>query len=241
MTNSTGKKRSLGISDIYLIFYNIILAIGWLIILMITQQTILSWKSNNDLFSSKNVYLNVEFFLQIFQTAALLEVVHASIGLVRSNPVLTLLQVLSRIIVVWLIMFCFESPKNSVGTVICCVVWPIAEITRYMYYALNILDKNNSFLTWCRYSFFIVLYPIGITGELICIYKAVEFLKPLANRRKFSYNLPNSLNWSFDLYYFLILVMISYIPVFPQLYGHMLVQRKKMLGGADKNKSKKQN
>lgn len=68
----------------------------------------LTWKNNDDLMKSKNLYKNVEFFLQIFQTAALLEVVHASIGLVSSNPLLVFLQVLSRIMVVWLIMFVFE-------------------------------------------------------------------------------------------------------------------------------------
>jgi len=180
------------------------------------------------------VYLNTEFFLHIFQTAALLEVVHAAVGMVRSNPILTLLQVLSRLLVVWIVMFFFEESRNCVGTVIVCVVWPLAEITRYMFYALNILDKNNSLLTWCRYSFFIVLYPIGVTGELICIYKAVAFLKPMKVRAEFSYNLPNMLNISFDLYYFLIISMLAYIPVFPQLYGHMLAQRKKILGDGKK-------
>jgi len=63
--------------------------------------------------TSKNVYLNVEFFLQIFQTAALLEVLHAAVGLVRSNPVLTFLQVLSRILVVWLVMYNFQEVKYA--------------------------------------------------------------------------------------------------------------------------------
>lgn len=42
----------------------------------------LTWKTNDDLMKAKNLYKNVEFFLQIFQTLALLEVVHAAIGLV---------------------------------------------------------------------------------------------------------------------------------------------------------------
>lgn len=242
MVEVNSKNKSLCLSDIYLVLYNIILSIGWLIILLVTNQTINSWRYHEDIWSSKNIYLNTEFFLHIFQTAALLEVVHAAVGLVRSNPVLTLLQVLSRLLVVWIVMFLFEESRNSIGTVIVCVVWPLAEITRYMFYALNILEKNNSFLTWCRYSFFIILYPIGVTGELICIYKAVAFLQPLKIRAKFSYNLPNKLNISFDLYYFLIFSMIAYIPVFPQLYGHMLAQRKKILGKTkQQSKEKKQN
>ena len=69
---------------------------SWLIVLFVTYQTMLTWKTNDDLLRAKNLYKNVEFFLQIFQTAALLEVLHAAVGLVRSNAVLVFLQVLSR-------------------------------------------------------------------------------------------------------------------------------------------------
>lgn len=150
---------------------------SWLIILFITYQTMLTWKTKDDLMKSKNLYKNVEFFLQIFQTAALLEVLHAAIGLVRSNPVLVFLQVLSRILVVWLVMFVFEpvniilktfrfsflilktwndtffvfKSRASVGVFICCAAWSFAEIVRYLYYALNILERIPYFLTWCRW------------------------------------------------------------------------------------------
>ena len=108
------KSKGLSLANVYLVLYNIILAIGWLIILLVTNQTINSWRSHEDLWTSKNVYLNAEFFLHIFQTAALLEVAHALVGLVRSNPVLTFLQVLSRLLVVWLVMFVFEEVRNYV-------------------------------------------------------------------------------------------------------------------------------
>lgn len=114
MVDVTRKNKSLSLADVYLVLYNIILSIGWLIILLVTNQTINSWKDHEDLWSSKNVYMNTEFFLHIFQTAALLEVVHAAVGLVRSNPILTLLQVLSRLLVVWIVMFFFEEVCNFV-------------------------------------------------------------------------------------------------------------------------------
>ena len=49
-------------------------------------------------------------------------------------------------------------------------------------------------------------------GEMICMYKALVFLYPLRNRAKYSYYLPNKYNFSFDLYYFIILAMLAYIP-----------------------------
>ena len=40
--------------------------------------------------------------------------------------------------------------------------------------------------------------------------------------------MPNKWNYTFSFYVFLILIMLSYIPVFPHLYFHMFAQRKKV-------------
>lgn len=61
----------------------------------------------------------------------------------------------------------------------------------------------------CRYTFFIVLYPMGVTGELLTIYAALPFVQKTG---LYSVTLPNKYNFSFDYYTFLILVMVSYIP-----------------------------
>jgi very-long-chain (3R)-3-hydroxyacyl-CoA dehydratase len=161
---------------------------------------------------SRNLYANVETYLLIFQTAALLEVLHAATGLVRSNAVLVFLQVLSRLLVVWAVAYPFPASRNCVGILVVCIAWPLAEIVRYIYYAMNILNVMPYCVAWCRYSFFIILYPIGVTGELICIYSAVAYLQPLSIRKRYSYNLPNALNFSFDLQYFFLFAMFMYLP-----------------------------
>lgn len=61
----------------------------------------------------------------------------------------------------------------------------------------------------CRYTFFIVLYPMGVTGELLIIYAALPYVQKTG---LYSVTLPNKYNFSFDYYTFLILIMISYIP-----------------------------
>lgn len=61
----------------------------------------------------------------------------------------------------------------------------------------------------CRYTFFIVLYPMGVTGELLTIYAALPYVQKTG---LYSVTLPNKYNFSFDYYTFLILIMISYIP-----------------------------
>lgn len=64
-------------------------------------------------------------------------------------------------------------------------------------------------ISLCRYTFFFVLYPMGVTGELLTIYAALPTVQKTG---LYSVTLPNKYNFSFDYYSFLILVMISYIP-----------------------------
>lgn len=61
-----------------------------------------------------------------------------------------------------------------------------------------------------RYTTFIILYPIGITGELLCFFAAVKYAS--ANPTAWSYVLPNTMNFTFSYLYFLVIVMLSYIP-----------------------------
>lgn len=49
-------------------------------------------------------------------------------------------------------------------------------------------------------------------------------------RQQWSFSLPNPVNMSFNFYGFLIFSMLLYVPLFPQLYTHMIKQRKKVLG-----------
>lgn len=78
-----------------------------------------------------------------------------------------------------------------------------------------------------RYSTFLVLYPVGITGELLCMYYSLD---EVAEKQLLTYSMPNAWNVVFNYHYFLIFYMMLYIPLFPVLFGHMLAQRKKMLG-----------
>ena len=72
-----------------------------------------------------------------------------------------------------------------------------------------------------------MLYPIGVTGELLCQMAA---LPVLAKTGAFSVAMPNALNFAFSSHSALICIMLSYVPIFPQLYFHMFAQRKKVVG-----------
>ncbi|XP_025048448.1 very-long-chain (3R)-3-hydroxyacyl-CoA dehydratase 1 isoform X2 [Alligator sinensis] len=121
-----------------------------------------------------------------------------------------------------------QKIQNEESVILFLVVWTVTEITRYSFYTFSLLNHLPYFIKWARYNFFIILYPVGVAGELLTIYAALPYVKKTG---MFSLRLPNKYNVSFDYYYFLIIIMLSYIPLFPQLYLHMLRQRRKVLHG----------
>ncbi|TKC37979.1 hypothetical protein EI555_015704, partial [Monodon monoceros] len=124
--------------------------------------------------------------------------------------------------------FALLEIQNEESVVLFLVAWTVTEITRYSFYTFSLLDHLPYFVKWARYNFFIILYPVGVAGELLTIYAALPYVKKTG---MFSIRLPNKYNVSFDYYYFLLITMASYIPLFPQLYFHMLRQRRKVLHG----------
>lgn len=179
------------------------------------------------------VYREVEWTLKIFQTAAILEVLHCAIGLVPSSVVLTAFQVASRVFLTWGVAHSVTGVQSNLGITLFLFAWTITEIIRYSLYALSILGIVPYLLQWCRYTFFIVLYPIGVTGELMTIYYALPYVR---KANLYTVTLPNFYNISFNYYYTLHVIMASYLFIFPQLYCHMLAQRRKIIGGKLKKK-----
>ncbi len=98
--------------DIYLIVYNLSCCAGWLLILVSAVQSLLIDVPSDGLKEAlANVYSNGKIVLELApsvnsiggllfftQSAALLEILHAAIGLVRSPVVVTAMQVMSRIV-----------------------------------------------------------------------------------------------------------------------------------------------
>lgn len=60
-----------------------------------------------------------------------------------------------------------------------------------------------------RYTLFIVLYPIGVTGELLCCYNALDYVKKM---KIFTLAMPNKINFAFDYHLVLIGICLMYIP-----------------------------
>jgi len=208
-------------SKTYLVAYNSIQTLGW---------SFLLFQMATHLFSGGEVatlYANTKLSLQIFQTGAVLEIFHAIFGLVRSSVQVTTQQVFSRVYVVWAILYMCPTSQLSIGFPLLLFAWTITEIIRYSMYAVSLVGNPPFFLTWLRYTFFIIAYPVGVSGELICMYAA---LLQALQQDILSLQLPNMLNVTFSFPLIILGIMLAYIPLFPPMYLYMFGQRKKVLG-----------
>ncbi|CAG9768552.1 unnamed protein product [Ceutorhynchus assimilis] len=220
----TSRKESLEVKY-YLIGYNFVQTIGWSIIF---YKLIFYYLSPG----TKTLYDTVRCSLDIFQNAAVLEVVHAATGMVKSSPIMTAFQVASRVVVVCGVLMATNAAREGLGLPLALLAWSITEIIRYSNYFFNLIGSVPYFLKYLRYTTFIVLYPIGVTGELLCIFKAQN---EVGQRQLYSMKMPNNYNFIFNYQHLLWFLMLLYIPLFPQLYLYMFGQRKKALGKQKSN------
>ncbi|KAK9503983.1 hypothetical protein O3M35_010432 [Rhynocoris fuscipes] len=229
-SNKENKTESFGAVKVYLLVYNALQVVGWSYLL---YQTINHFLSGNDITTLWN---EVKPTVVIFQNAALLEILNVALGFVRSNLGMTFFQVMSRVMVVCGVLLATPTATVSYGLPMLLFAWSVTEIIRYSFYALSLLNAVPYLLVWCRYTFFYALYPIGVSGELLCFYAAQSFV---SESKQWSIALPNSVNFTFDYHYLLLGVMASYIPLFPQLYFYMIGQRKKIIGGNSQQDKKR--
>ncbi|CAB3399052.1 unnamed protein product [Caenorhabditis bovis] len=212
----------------YLFAYNILQILGWSVILFKTVRGLL----NN--YTWPELYADVEKELQIFQTGAILEVIHAVLGIVRSPIGTTAMQVTSRVVLVWPILYTCSTARYSIGVPLLLLAWSITEVIRYSFYAITVAQRPVPyFLLYLRYTLFYVLYPMGVTGELLTLFAS---LKEVDEKKYYTLEMPNVLNFGISFYWVLIIASLTYIPGFPQLYFYMIGQRKKVLGGQQKKK-----
>jgi len=211
----------------YVVLYNTVLFFGWSYVLVRLAQFFIDghkvWPVPD-----ASLWPYIRDPLLIFQTAAVMELVHAVTGVVRSPFTTTLMQVASRLLLTWGIANVSPVAQNHFLLASMVAAWGITEIIRYSYYAFNTLNgKAPYFLLYLRYTLFYILYPLGVASEIGLI---ITSLKWVRETDIFSLHMPNKWNFAFDFYTMLIVAILSYVPGFPMLYMHMITQRKKCLG-----------
>jgi very-long-chain (3R)-3-hydroxyacyl-CoA dehydratase len=158
--------------------------------------------------------------LAFAQGLAIFEILNAILGIAGANWLLTTMQVFSRFLVVALLFWIpnerlIELGQNSIvsGFLLITIAWSITEIVRALYYLTELFKQSIQAITFSRYTFFIVLYPIGVLGEFLIMYAFWDW-------REFQFDMFNMA---------LAAIALSYFVFFPKLYGHMWKQRKKKL------------
>ncbi|KAF2821468.1 PTPLA-domain-containing protein [Ophiobolus disseminans] len=196
---------------LYLTLYNILFATLWSTIVITTLSTAPKGKAA--------VFAATEAKARWIQTATLIEVLHAATGIIKSPVSTTALQVVTRVIQVWMVWYSFPGTTAWSHAYLALVLaWSLADAIRYTYLALNVHGMAPKGLVWLRYTMFYPLYPIGISAEWWLLYCAIE------PGRKISAVIP-------PFFWF---CLVLYVPGSYKMYTYMIKQRRKTLYGRRK-------
>jgi len=225
-------KQSSASKSTYLLAYNGVSFILWSIVTLRAIVLIPALATHGKLYGLHEALFT---FLRATQTLALLEVAHATFGLVRASPFTTAMQVASRLMLVWGVLTPFPEivittnafGRHQAGTTGgpialagCHLAWGITEMIRYGFFVWKegVSDVLPGWLMWLRYNTFFLLYPIGISSECVLMYLALEPAQ----------DLKNGYEWVLKA------VLAIYVPGSYILYTHMMAQRRKIMKGKSK-------
>lgn len=197
---------------LYLKAYNFSMILGWSFILAIYFI-----KGFSTGFDAEKMYQSMAIPLAIFQYGAVLEIFHSIFKWVKSPLMTTVTQVFSRVVLVFVLEFVPESRKF--GLILLGFAWSLTEVIRYSFYFIKLMGFQTPYaLLWCRYSFFIFLYPMGVSGEVITLcYTLVKYRTNII------------------VVVVLVALILYYIPGLKTLYTYMLKQRRSVLGSGNQN------
>ncbi|KLO12259.1 PTPLA-domain-containing protein [Schizopora paradoxa] len=174
------------------------------------------------------------------QTCALLEILHCLLGWVRSPVATTAAQVSSRLFLVWGVTERYEVARTTPLYSSMVLAWSLAEIIRYVFYALSLLPLGSnstsstsyvpSWLIYLRYSAFYVLYIVGASSEAFVNFQTLPRGSPIPSLGGW---LGGSAVWTpYDLLRGVLFVI--WWPGLYIMYTHMIGQRRKALGKGQK-------
>ena len=165
--------------------------VGQIVLWSMTLWTLVENQNPTDLKTAQYWDPNSNFknLLAIAQSSQIIDFIFAVLGVTKNKPASVLLQLSSRIYVTYFV-FPFVTEGNPIIS-FTTLFWCIAEIIRFSYYSLQLLDLKESLISnlvgHLRYNAYIVNYPCGITGELISCYDTWLNLKDLeASQRPWS-------------------------------------------------------
>ena len=156
------------------------------------------------------VYSKTFFVLQIVQSSALLEIFHSVLKMVKSSPMTTVMQVSSRLFIVWFVLNSFPKVQGSIAVSTMILAWSITEIVRYSFYFCALIGNVPFVLLYLRYTLFYILYPLGAGSEFVLVILSM----PYSNQAEYA---------------ILGAASLVYAPGFYVMFSHMIKQRRNTL------------
>ncbi|KAM7496591.1 hypothetical protein LguiA_021005 [Lonicera macranthoides] len=213
------------LTKFYLFFYNSLQFFGWAISLSRILINFFSTKSVHGAYASAGELI---CYLQILE---FMEVIHGAIGIVPTGVLLPLMQWGGKTYFLFAIVRQINEVQELPSVFITFVPWSLIGVIRYPYYALNCFGICPSFITYLRYTAFIVLYPIGVgPGEIWLMYQALPYIKKKNLYADTFASLP------FSFYNFVTVVLVFYPFFWLKLYLHLFKQRQSKLNKPHKKK-----
>ncbi|KAF4621163.1 hypothetical protein D9613_000611 [Agrocybe pediades] len=234
----------------YLVTYNVLSAIGWAYVFGLTVTHLLNLDGKSDavyephtktatvqtlesrlppllqtiFHRATTAYTRVGVQTAFVQSFAFLEVVHVIFGWVRSPLHTTVMQVSSRLFLVWGITEQFPEVRSNPLYSSMVLAWSLTEIIRYSFYAFNLVGLNPRVLSFLRYTTFYILYPLGASSEAFLIYATLPSSSPIPGWQAWIQGM-----WKPTDYARALLFAIWW-PGLYVMYTYMIVQRRKVLG-----------
>ncbi|KAJ0987742.1 hypothetical protein J5N97_006098 [Dioscorea zingiberensis] len=206
------------LSKLYLLSYNALLSFGWAIALSRVLGSFIATKSIN------GAYASAGELICWLQTVAFMEVIHSGVGLVPSGLMLALMQWGGRTHFLLAIVRQITEIQELPSVFITFLSWSLSEMIRYPHYVASSVGLCPSWLTYVRYTAFILLYPIGVgPGEIWLMYQALPFIKERNLYSSFFDRLP------FSYHTFVVVVLVFYPILWLRLYLHLFKQRRSKL------------
>lgn len=207
----------------YLSIYNIGQGVAfWVIVMKLLYRLFID---GQDAFHT--AYDDVSDLFLTCQLCAVLEIINPIFKIVNTGVVAPILQVGGRNFILFALVMLHKELHSSAVVYFLFMAWALVETIRYPFYVVSLFRKKFYWLSWLRYSCWVVLYPVGLTCEGLIVFKSIPLV---AKSGILSISLPNSMNFAFSFSYFLWIYIILLIFGGSYMMKHLRILRARKLG-----------
>jgi hypothetical protein len=176
--NSKQERSSVSRGKIITVGHNVVQILTWSVVAYILMPynfkftNLAAWRTNQYWDDSSDF----RYWLEVGQTLQVLDIVLSALKMTKNSLASVFPQIVSRLFILHMIFPLVESEHFCIFVATIC--WAVTEVTRFTFYTLkelNLFKVSNplaELIGHMRYNSFIFLYPIGVSGELICCFKA---------------------------------------------------------------------